>query len=393
MNDWIGRVSAGTLGFILGDFSGAYVGINAYNSYQNYMKRKASTGSKRITKRGRTRGPVGSVPRRRAPVYKKRRPIVCKGVKVPRKLAKQIKCIAMKQIHDERPTGKYFKNVTGVFPRTAGITVDGQGVEDRYHYTGTTTNALTQFSVGEYRKIIDAASVLFSTKAATMAYTTVGDISSSQTIIPAFYHSLKVEFRNNGSVPRVLNLYEVQNKEDSSNSVSSNWAIMTLVQKGGTTRDRLYHGMRPEMYPQFTDGYSILKRKAYVLQPGKSCYHTLVTATDHLKFEDWNSVGGSLWNFRKKFTKELLVIESQPTSGTDGAANQAVCWNSATNDTSSYIAVFVKELISMKCPETIDNINQKDNTICVLNSSYAQVGSGTTNTPVTPAFSFPAVGF
>lgn len=390
--DLAGKVSAATLGFIVGDIPGAYTGYNLYNSFQKrmVMKRKASGSVARPAKK--LRGPVGSVPMPFKPRWGKRKPRACKGVRVPKKLAKQIRCVAMKQIHGEKPTGKYFKNINGVITKTAGSS-EGQSVTSKFAYTGTTVGDLTCFSVGDYKKIIDAASVLFSTKTAAVLYSTVDIISAAQCVIPAFYHIQRIELRNNGPLMREITLYETVPREDTSNSVSSNWALMTLTQKGGATQNYLYYGMRPEMYPQFRDGYRILKKKTVRLGPGRSTYYTLVQRSDHIKFDDWAIQGSATINtYRKGFSKELLVIDAQPAAGvTIGAAASAVAWNSSSDSVQSFLAVFSKELITMKCPETVDNINQKDNTICVLNSSYSQLYDGTSNTYVVPAISTPAV--
>lgn len=397
--DVAGKLSSAALGFIAGDVPGAYIGYKLYNSLPKSMKRKASGGGRpakraRVTgPRGYVRavGPIGSIPKGRAPAFRRAKAVrkACKGVKVPKKLAKQIRCVAIKSIHGEKPTGKYFKNYNGLLQHSAGST-DGQSVNDHLLYTANTLGPLSAFSVGEFRKIIDALSILWGTKTCSMLYSTTGNLSTTQMVVPAFSHYLKLEFRNNSVLPRTFIVYEVTPKEDTNNSVKTNWSAMSLTQKGGTTRDVLYHGMRPELYPQFRDAYKVLKKKTIIVAPGKSMFYYMSQSCDHIKFDNWVA-GSNPINYRKGFTKELLVLDTQPACGLTGAAGVGIAYNLPSSDARAFCGVFATEIISSKCPENVDNINSNDNTTSIFTSSYAALAEGQAGTIVAPAISQPLV--
>jgi len=396
-----GRASAATLGYIAGNVPGAYASVKAYDYLSEMAARTRPRSNKRkynSTKAWSTRrvkstyagsGPI--IPMRK-PRWGKTKPVICRGVRIPKKLAKQIRCVAVQAIHDEQPTGKFYKHIAGLFPKTGGAE---QSVEDRYFTSGSTSSALNQLGVASYEKIIDAVSVLFGVKAASATYATPNNLTPSQMIIPAFRHYVKYEFKNNRPIETEFHIYETVPKEDTNSTVAGNWATMTLVQKGLTTRDRLYYGMRPEMYPQFRDSYKILKKKTYRIAAGASIFYTMTQASDHIKFDEWTANGSvTPFSHRKNFSKELLVIENTPLCGTTAAAAAPAIQNFNTTDqTTSFIGLFIYEIISMKCPENINNTESKDNTICVLNSTYASVVAGTTASWTNKTIENPAVSF
>jgi len=385
----IGRASAATLGYIAGNVPGAYASVKAYDFLSEMAartrpytsnKRKYNSTKAWSSRRMKVRYP-GSVPgpqprAARKPKWARTKPVICRGVSVPKKLAKQIRCVAVQAIHDEQPTGKYFKHITGLFPKTASAE---QTVEDRYFATGTSSTALSQLGVASFEKILDAVSVLFGVKSASAFYFSTNNLTPAQMIIPAFRHYVKYEFKNNRPIECEFHIYETVPKEDTNNTVAGNWATMSLVQKGLVTQNRLYYGMRPEMYPQFKDSYKILKKKTYRIAAGASIFYTMSQAADHVKFDDWCANGSSTpFSHRKNFTKELLIIEAEPLCGTTAAAAAPAIQNFTTLDqTTSFIGVFIKEIFSMKCPENINNTESKDNTICVHNNTYAFVAAGT----------------
>lgn len=315
-------------------------------------------------------------------------------VVVSKKLTRQIKSVALKTIHDEKPTGTFIKSHCGVFPKTVG---GGMSVENRFFIDSTQADAvMTHFCVGGYVKLIDAVSVLFGTKTAAVNYVVTDNLNPAQMIIPSVKHVQNLEFRNNSPVPREIWIYETTPKEDTNNNVSTSYAAMTLTQQGGTTRSRLYYGMQPELFPQFKDAYRILKKKYLVIQPGASFKYTLTQSADHIKFDKWMAAGTTTpFNYRKGFTKELLVIEAIPLAGITENTEpvEAVQFTTSNNSPLSFLAVFSRERITMKCPENIANSHSKDNTVCVVSAQFAGVGMDTTRSYTNKTIENPLVWF
>jgi len=386
--DAIGSASAGVLGYITSGPKGAKKSIGAFNSYQKRMKRKAEP----ITmKQLRT-----AVKRRKVVVLKRskgqKKTMKAKTrAKLSSKAVSQVKRIALKVLHEERPGGSYYKHIIGNFPQVLGApTLPLQNVCNQLYYGASSGYTDFNLCAGSLNKIRDSASVLFNGKAAGF-YTGTGNISVTQCIIPDFKQINTYEFYNNTPLLQRFLIYECVTKEDTDNNVYDNWNACSLNQVGGAVNSVGYFGMRPEMYPQFRDMYKFTK-KLVSLKPGGRFTYKLSVSSRHVRFDDWMKQGtNNAWNYKKGFSKELLIINwNAVVAGKNAVGSDAWmagAWNVANNDDYG-IAVQVNETYKMKCPENVDNVNEKDNLVCVWSQYKSQIAS--TAVPIiTPAISQP----
>jgi len=398
--DAVGYTSAGVLGYIVGGTKGAKSSVDAFNSYQNSMKRKAADAVVVTTKRVKAttttpkwkKKKSGGYKNTRLPASTKRtlktmKRFAKKVYKQNRALNKRIRKVAIKAIHGEDPTGKYIKQVMYNLPNSIGGSNSlVQTVVDTALYQGGTTHD-GQMCVGSYPKLIDALSILWGSKAAGW-YVDTGNISSVGMIVPYIRHRADYEFVNNTLVTQVLLFYSCCTKEDTNNSVYTNWAAMTVTQKGGTTRGITYAGMRPEYYPQFRDHYNYEKFE-YRLAPGARFTFSLDTgAKTHVDFDKWAPVGGgACFSYRKHFTKELLVINWNAVTvgfGETAAARPAIV-NQVAGDAPYTIGVQMNDYITSTIPENLSTTNNNNNTLCVWNRYDQNISVGQANTVTAPA--------
>lgn len=392
--DVIGSVSAGTLGYIANGFRGAKAGFRGYNSYQKIMKRKAVSTSNfygKAQKKSRTGKVVTTTTKtvrtnNKKPAKRRARLSSTKGCKPLSKcLRKQVRNIALNVVHKEHPRGRFNKHVLWTFPQVYGSGATPlQNVVNSLLYGGSTVSPDCLMCVGEYRKLVDAISVLFNGKAAGF-YTSTGDIVTTQMIVPEITHTATYEFTNNTPHQQVFLMYEVVTKEDTDSTCYSNWNNMSVPQEGGTTRAVTYFGMRPEYYPQFKDAYTIKKKTFKVLQPGQRMVYTMKVNAKHLKFDSWTKSGSTTaWRFHKNFTKELMVINwAKPIVGRQSAGTLTVAeWN--CSDVAGYgVVVQSSDYFTIRCPENISTANVKDNALCVF-SQYTSLLDPAAVTTVLP---------
>jgi len=388
----VGSVSAGVLGYISGGVKGAKKSIGAFNSYQNSMKRKASDTIVVVPNKKRKSSSTKKLVKRAVKkALKKATKKSSRKSKTARKesraLNSRIREVAIKAIHGEEPTGKYVKTVMYHLPNSiGGSNYMTQTVVNTGLYEGATTHD-GQFCVGTYSKLIDALSILWSTKAAAF-YTSTGDLSSAGMIVPYIKHRATYEFVNNTLVTQVLLCYACCTKEDTNASVYSNWANMSVVQKGGTTRGITFAGMRPEFYPQFREQYTY-EKKEYRLLPGARIIIALDTGSKtHLDFDKWAPIGGGTpYTYRKNYTKELLIINWNAVTVGYGASatDRPAIVNQVTGEAGYTIGVQMTDVITCKLPENISTTENKNNTLCVWNHYDQNIGAGDSNTIITPA--------
>lgn len=390
--DVIGSVSASTLGYIAGGFRGAKAGFRGYNSYQKTMKRKTNgvnqTGANFKRRKTTTTTKTNSRVNNKKPARRRRggKWSSTKGCKPLSKcLRKQVRNIALNVVHKEHPRGRYNKHVLWTFPQVYGSGATPlQNVVNSLLYGGSTVSPDCLMCVGEYRKLVDAISILFNGKAAAF-YTSTGDLSTSQMIVPEITHAATYEFTNNTPHQQVFLMYEVVTKEDTDSTCYSNWNSMSVPQEGGTTRAVTYFGMRPEYYPQFKDAYTIKKKTFKVLQPGQRMSYTMKVTAKHMKFDPWTKTGSTTaWRFHKNFTKELMIINwAKPIVGKQSAGSLTVAeWN--CSDVAGYgVAVQSSDYFTVRCPENISTTNVKDNALCVF-SQYTSLLDPASSTTVLP---------
>jgi len=393
--DAVGYSSAGALGFIGGNVTGAAIGIGAYNSYRKsmaMMKRKAS-GSQGRNVKSRT-GKSSVLGRKLLTRKYKKKPLpskVGKGRKLSKPQKSQVRNIALKVIHSEKPIGRYHKRFLCTFPEVVGAPAAPlQNVVNQLLFAGGTYSD-SYLSCGNFKKVIDSVSILFGSKGATIPYAAAGDIASDQTIIPDFVQTNIYEFNNNTPLTQNFLIYETTPKEDYNANVYSAWTSMSVTQKGGSTRTPTYFGMRPEYYPQFKDQYRILKKRLVTLLPGKRFVYSMSTKKQHIHLDKWVVPASGVYDYRKGFTKELLIINwASQINGAGAVGYTAGSWNMTSTDAYG-IGIDVQEHYSARCPENVSNVNSDDNTLCVYTAYGANVTSGTTNTVVAPSITFPSM--
>jgi len=388
--DAVGSTSAGVLGYITAGAKGAKKSIGAFNSYQKRMKRKSAgppptPKPKRIRALNLTPRNVGKVRRLlfKRPNNKKR------SMKAKRSLNTRIRKIAIKAIHGEQPTGKYVKNVLYFLPNSIGTSNSLiQTVVETALFQGSSTHD-GSFAVGTYKKLVDALSILWGSKTATF-YDSTGDLSTTGMIVPYISHKARYEFVNNTLVTQIMTIYECITKEDTNNSVYTNWNAMTVTQKGGTTRTITYHGLAPEFYPQFREQYSY-KKKQYRLLPGKRLVINHSVSKQHLNFDQWVPVGGgTAFTYRKNFTKELLIINTNAVTCGYGATSSArpAIVTQVSGGAPYTIGVHMTDIITCKIPENVDVTQNDNNTLCVWNQYDQNIEAGANaNTVLTPSIS------
>lgn len=385
--DYVGRASAATLGFILGDLPGAYAGYNLYNRLRDSLPNHYEPVTMPVSKR-RYVGSMQSRNRKRRataskPVYRKKSTVKkfksFKRQKVGRKCPKMSKCtsqqvrkIAQSVVHKERPRAVYEKNILYEAPGVHGSTSNpAQSVYSTLRFGSGVNYFDAAMAVGTTTKIMDAVSVLFNGKVTNLNVPAVGNFASfSQMVIPQFKHTAQYNFCNNTNTFQVFDIYETVPKEDTNTGVYSAWLAMSVPQLGGTTRPQTYFGMRPEMYPQFKDNYRILRKTKKVVAPGRRFTYNMSCQMDHLRFDHWMQPGTTTpWLYRKGFTKELLIINyskiivGAPQAG-GGGGTIGIEWNGFQKEAFG-VAVESLERFSMSCPENVDVSNVRDNAIAV----------------------------
>jgi len=363
------------------------------------MKRKAQVvvvPNKRVkggTSYRKSRKGKRILTRKSVKTYKGKQRTSRKSIKrASRALNKRIKQVAIKAIHGEEPTGKYVKNVLYNLPNSiGGASLIAQTVVNTALYGGSSTHD-GQFVVGSYSKLIDALSVLWSTKTAGF-YTTTGDLSSAGMIVPYISHTARYEFINNTTVTQVMLCYECMTKEDTNASVYSNWSSMSVTQKGGTTRGITFFGMRPEYYPQFREQYAYTKKEIR-LKPGERIILSQNVSKQHLNFDSWAPIGGGTpFTYRKNFTKELLIINwNAVTAGLGAAAARPGITLQVPGQDYYTIGVHMTDIITCKIPENLSTTANLNNTLAVWNQYDNEVSTGGANTIQAPSVSLVNVG-
>lgn len=176
---YAGRAAADTLGFIAGDLPGMYGADRMYNSYySNRMKRKAASlrkaGTKRrkTVKRGkRSQGKGVLAPRktdRTATVVRVGKKKLVKNVKTAR-VTKKFKTMVVKALAAENSSGHYTSSSIGIHHFTGDNT-------QKYiiRCSNVTNDDLAFFTPA---RVLDAASILFNSKAPALDYTTAGNFT------------------------------------------------------------------------------------------------------------------------------------------------------------------------------------------------------------------------
>lgn len=360
----------------------ALVGAAA-NSALKYTKRKVRTGLKKAVRRY-VKGSSKRVGRR-----------VAKRVN-NKKLSKSQKAvvrkIASKVLHGEMPIGFYEKNLLGIAPYNyAGTSSDPAQTVFRQGCRGHIGQLSTDmdFAVGKLYHVVDAASVLWSTKTAAL-YSTTGNIDPAQIVVPDFKEVLDTMFVNNSNIAVEMLFYEMTPKEDTNTDVLTNWdnCDTTTPQQGGTNRPYSYFGMTPDMYPRMKDQYTFLKKTVVTIQPCQSYVYTMSVQTKHLRFDDWIPIGDTVpVSYRKGFTKELLVIQRQLVCGqqetTTSPKYMGVTWNPAYSSgvgEEQGIGICQKRRFTMRCPEQFSNTVNKDNVFAVFSLGVNGVKESSTTT-------------
>lgn len=396
--DYVGSASAATLGYILGGTRGAKSGFRAFNSFQKSMKRKAISPAtfygkakrmKTVSKRS-----IGTQTENKKTVRRIRWSKTKGCKKLSKCLKKQIRNIALRTVHKEKPLGRYDRFFLFNFPTDIGTPSDPKQVvvnQLLFGSSGGYTDA--NMAVGTYNRVIDSVSVLFGGKAAAF-YSGTGNLNPAGTIIPDFNHLCVYQITNNTPVTQCFLIYETTPKDDRTSNVYDAWLACNNTQVGGTTRAITYLGNRPEKYSQFRDSYRILKKKLVKLGPGKRMQYVLRTGAKHLKLDEWLGIGSlTPTQYRKNFTKELLIINwNDPVYGTADAAATYMggAWL-VPGANQLGIGVEVKEYFRMRCPENIDQTTNDDNVFCIF-SQYAQgIVANSQNTIVAPAISQPGI--
>jgi len=396
--DVLGNISSGTLGYIFNGYRGANRAVVAYNSYRNMppMKRKLSTSiSGAVTKRRRVT--MKSLRRKRPQsqgkyvkvrvVRKARRGSRGQGRGVLSNKAKSaVRRIATRVLHGELPKGKYVKNVTYLAPSSSGATnAEVQTVYDSFTFQGSALPDSTM-AVGTYYKIMDAVSILWSSKAATFINNDTGNDSPANMIVPDVKHTGTYEFVNNTHGTEVLRIYECCTKEDTDNGVYTNYTSMTTNQKGGTVRSKTYLGVVPEMFAQFRDQYNY-KVKEIRLAPGKRFKLSHSTSISHLKFDQWMKIGTSTpFLYRKNFTKEILIIGyTAVTTGYPLTGSYTATVNHLATGLGFGIGVQMTDVITTRCPENITSVNNDDNAVCIWNYFDKDIDTTNADTILAPA--------
>jgi len=395
----VGRTSAGVIGYITGGIKGAKKSVVGFDSYQNSMKRKAQVvvvPNKRVkggTSYRKSRKGKVILPRKSMKARKGKARTSRKSIKrASRALNKRIRTVAIKAIHGEEPTGKYVKNVLYHLPNSIGSgSLATQTVVNSALFGGSNTHD-GQFVVGSYSKLVDALSILWSSKTAGF-YTSTGDLSTAGMIVPYISHTARYEFVNNTTVTQVMLCYECVTKEDTNASVYSNWNAMTVVQKGGTTRGTTFFGMRPEYYPQFKEQYSFTKKEIR-LKPGERVILSQNVSQQHLKFDSWAPIGGGTpFVYRKNFTKELLIISwNAVTAGLGAVSTRPGITLQVPGQDYYTIGVHMTDIITCKMPENLSTTANLNNTLAVWNQYDNEVSTGGTNTVQSPSVTLVSAG-
>lgn len=376
MSDFLRDLSAGTLGFIVGNTRGASNAVKLARLVTKEKmppipsrKRKSSNGTSTQSKRKRVAAATAAS-RRRIAIQKKRkrRPRSKKILKVGQGRKGSFAEKVNKVLQKDQSTMTYSKIYNGVLQDPVS---DGQRLSMDLFQNG----ALVPGSAFRFfcpRKINDAASIGFNTKTAALDWTVgLGNFPNAGLRIRVSYASVKLTFRNNTQVGIQGELYEFKSKKTNNTAVNDRITsdLSSIVQTGGTTATSLRFGVKPTQLPTIQADYDTVTRK-FFLKPGQHFVQKLIL-TDTIFDYDELTDGGVLNDLLKHVTVEVLLRYWMDLSTAKGTSAD-VSGRFGVPDIKSGFICEVQELYKIVAPHETEDVNNKPNW-CWFNTVTAPV--------------------
>lgn len=338
--DFIGGISAGTLGYIHGNVKGAYA---AYRTYRNYSKRRmapykrsyntTTVPSKRFYSQQKKRSFRNGGNKRKSMAYGVKRrgtnirtvamsrrggnKVQKEGFKKQVKVSYQLRQKITKVIKGHIPHGyaqeSYYENLN--VPRDSQLVHDmGARLVDGGH---------GYFSPTE---ILDTSSILWNIKvpAANKGFADTGNFNIKNLEVMVTKQWIVYRLKNNSQITMTVKLIDWSPKqtkgdgEDPSDAWSNELALQAPIAPGegynlnsiGVTELHT----TPQMFPGFRSQFST-QQKTITIEPGKTYVHTLSGPNQKTyKFDSFNQ-GGDYTN-GQTFTKGTLLVAHADLLGT-----------------------------------------------------------------------------
>lgn len=191
---------------------------------------------------------------------------------------KQFKAKVMKALESKAPVGRYNMQYNGTLPLVPAV--NSQWV-DAVIYDGSRTSAIASASGAisgpidffSARRVLDAASVMFNSKARDVNYqVATGNFGVQGLKVDVVYQTVEIKFRNNTNLLYEIDWYECVPKVDTDIAPNTFWANALASEAGKqnlhTTLATTY-GATPGMIDGFTHVWKYTKR-IVKLEPGQN---------------------------------------------------------------------------------------------------------------------------
>jgi len=418
MASYIGGASGAALGYITAGVPGAYYGYkygrSAGEKFTNsnmapISKRKSSMMhlpmyNPRTPKRRRATVVTtisGRVPRQK--YAGKGKKLMFKKTKAKKKAVnkalnkkqkKLVKEIVERRIDGTKTTATYFKRWASYFRTpTQTSTYGTQEVTDNApRVLGGSENPndpMVKLVVGDFRKIIDAASVLFGSKAKNLTWTTTDNLAIQFAELENFYHEMVIELRNNSVVTKEIQFIEYTSKVPQDENATNPerdymlwyWANIEFPQVGGGTFAGVgYLGNHPKYNGKLNASWNFSTKRC-TIKPGEVCSYKLYVNKNIMDMRKMflapigNQGSTTQYTFAKGFTKGLLIIHNNQamcgisTDGVGYAATHNISQSTGFLGQEHMIAVDVKEKIIMSKPKNVDNTVETEGRYCFYSHS------------------------
>lgn len=269
-------------------------------------------------------------------------------------LVKTIKSV----VHGEMPLGTYTRHYSGVMKDL----VDGEQAiaQDLYRDGIIVAGADTRYF--NTARLLDAASVLFNSKAKDLNYSTsLNNFGTEGLKFNIQYMSVTVVVRNITNAVIEFECLVCDNKEDTQSNAAETFSRgLTTIEQAGTPALSTQIGVEPSQIPQMHRSFNTRKIR-FRLAPGQEKKIFLKGKTGHCDFDAMYDQT-TLQSFNKKFTQQILWrywpsnCVAQAFAGSGTTAGNYI----STSDPIPGIAVEVTEKYKFNAPENTTAAEEND---------------------------------